>query len=65
MKKAFQISSAPSTTGTGSKTLTQLAGPFGLFHADKIDHFSSGNMKAQANRIVRVHLHLSELNVTN
>lgn len=54
-EKPFEVFSTPTTAGTRPKTLAQLARSARFFNSNKVDDFSSSNVKTETYRIVRFH----------
>jgi len=54
-KHSLQKRTTPTAAGTGTKTLGELSNTFWFFKAQKICHLSLGDMKAEAEFVVRLH----------
>jgi hypothetical protein len=58
-EQSFQVRAAPSTAGAGTITIGQLSGTTRFFHANIIDNFSLGHVKAKAKFVIEIHAVIS------
>jgi hypothetical protein len=55
VKQSTQVRSTPTAARAGPETVAQLAGPRRSFHAQVIQYFALGHVKAQAKLFVEFH----------